>query len=607
MRYNKTFTPAQIPDFLLEDLPRASPADEFPIFVEFLDKYYDFIGDYTIDLEQVKDSARIPEELLQFLRAEFAPKFPRARINDRRLIEIVRNLFREKGTIGSFELIFRLFLDEVITITEPNKQILRASDGKWLQERSIVCDTSFLGVGFDRENITKIKISNGFNFFFVSVKRVEIVSSTVTRFYYTNNIDIVVNEYQKIDCIKTGLIVYRGIPKKQPARLKIVKPGEKWRLGQIFKIPSTVVPSIAQITKVGPNGEVRGVKLIQIGYEHVESEQLLISPYPNKPAESDYNIDEAIVGLNPDNSYIYHFTLTVNDRILNIDEEITASSDITYSQKLYFLEDYVEKGYVGYIEFNQSRKYLESEFADLLNQDISLDDWLRSRATFLYEFDYVTIYPGKAASADGMLSDPAIKLFDSYFYQLFSYVIHSRNDLKQYAPILDILHPAGFKHFQEYHKEAHLAISALVDRTPPSITIYPSDFVWILEEAIKHVVKEVADSVGAIDYSFWNFIKNLEETSTAIDGIALTPIKGFDDSTTNDEYLEFDINNTQSDSSSAQDITVLTFTAKYNDEMYFGEGYTQNETFTLIDPFNLSQNEFSTINMSWINTPETIP
>lgn len=195
MRYNKTFTPAQIPDFLLEDLPRASPADEFPIFVEFLDKYYDFIGDYTIDLEQVKDSARIPEELLQFLRAEFAPKFPRARINDRRLIEIVRNLFREKGTIGSFELIFRLFLDEVITITEPNKQILRASDGKWLQERSIVCDTSFLGVGFDRENITKIKISNGFNFFFVSVKRVEIVSSTVTRFYYTNNIDIVVNEY----------------------------------------------------------------------------------------------------------------------------------------------------------------------------------------------------------------------------------------------------------------------------------------------------------------------------------------------------------------------------------------------------------------------------
>jgi hypothetical protein len=50
MRYNKTFTPAQIPDFLLEDLPKAAGA-EYPIFIEFLNKYYEFMGQYTADLE----------------------------------------------------------------------------------------------------------------------------------------------------------------------------------------------------------------------------------------------------------------------------------------------------------------------------------------------------------------------------------------------------------------------------------------------------------------------------------------------------------------------------------------------------------------------------
>lgn len=214
-----------------------------------------------------------------------------------------------------------------------------------------------------------------------------------------------------------------------------------------------------------------------------------------------------------------------------------------------------------------------------------MDTWLESRARFIYEFDYLTLYPGKFVSSDGMLSDSSMRLFDAYFYQLFSYVINSQNDLKKYSSVLDIVHPAGLKYFSSYRKDGYLdEIDLSVDRIVPSITMYFSEFLSAAEEPIKHFVKNIlVELVNPADSSYWNFGKVLEDTPIATDANSKHITTGVSDSTTNEEYLELEINSTQEDIAISSDFGGLIITQEY-DMDYFGETYIDpNTTVTFGD------------------------
>ena len=60
-----------------------------------------------------------------------------AGVDKRKLIKNIRDLYIAKGTRKGHELFFRLLLNEEPTITYPNEQMLRLSDGKWTT-RSII-------------------------------------------------------------------------------------------------------------------------------------------------------------------------------------------------------------------------------------------------------------------------------------------------------------------------------------------------------------------------------------------------------------------------------------------------------------------------------------
>lgn len=120
---------SQLPEFI---------ANDYPKFVEFLKAYYTFVSNnYNIKIESLRDADNTSSSLLVFLRRELLKNFPNSVINERKLINTIRELYSRKGNLDSIKLLFKLFFNDSIIIRQPGSQILRASDGKWFQYNAI--------------------------------------------------------------------------------------------------------------------------------------------------------------------------------------------------------------------------------------------------------------------------------------------------------------------------------------------------------------------------------------------------------------------------------------------------------------------------------------
>ena len=129
----------QVPEFVRE---------EHPNFIAFLEAYYEFLenkqGTKKNDLiTKSKDLRYISD--VDYSIAEFENNFfntyasliPRnVEVDKGTLIKQILPLYLAKGNQKSFQLLFRLLFNEEVEVIQPNLNVLRASDGKWLIENA---------------------------------------------------------------------------------------------------------------------------------------------------------------------------------------------------------------------------------------------------------------------------------------------------------------------------------------------------------------------------------------------------------------------------------------------------------------------------------------
>jgi len=131
----------QLPEFVRED---------YPVFISFLESYYEFLETERIvggvsqknDLAQkLKDLRNISDVDVSLDKFEeqffktFADIIPKeTKVSKEFIIKNILPFYRSKGTVKSFEFLFRILFDEKIDIEYPKENILRASDGKWIIE-----------------------------------------------------------------------------------------------------------------------------------------------------------------------------------------------------------------------------------------------------------------------------------------------------------------------------------------------------------------------------------------------------------------------------------------------------------------------------------------
>jgi hypothetical protein len=134
----------QLPEFVRE---------EYPVFISFLEAYYEFLEQerYTSGISQKNNLVEKLKELrtisdVDFSLDDFEDQFfstfasllpKETKVSKDFLLKNILPLYKSKGTIKSFEFLFKILFNESIQIEYPREQILRASDGKWVKENII--------------------------------------------------------------------------------------------------------------------------------------------------------------------------------------------------------------------------------------------------------------------------------------------------------------------------------------------------------------------------------------------------------------------------------------------------------------------------------------
>jgi hypothetical protein len=122
----------QVPEFIREDNTQ---------FIAFLEAYYEFLEQTEKrNLESTRDIDDTIDSFIQYFRNEVLLHVPLSTLSDKRyLAKQIHEVYRAKGTIKSYEFLFRILFNETPQLYFPKTDMLRLSDGKWDQAVIVRC------------------------------------------------------------------------------------------------------------------------------------------------------------------------------------------------------------------------------------------------------------------------------------------------------------------------------------------------------------------------------------------------------------------------------------------------------------------------------------
>ena len=243
----------QVPEFVRQD---------YPTFLAFIEAYYEYMESQGVNLLQVKDLDLTLDSFVDYFRKELAINLPKnIQIDERFLLQHIKDHYLSKGSEASFKLLFKLLYNKTVSVAYPGQQMLRASDGKWQQDISmfvqvthgtpdlidgklvdVVKSDRILQVLIDRRQSVEIEVS----------RIVQISDNTyelfIDRKFFGN---IAIGDMIRYKDIFSGIIV------PTTASISISDPGTGFRIGQLFELKiGDGVRSIIKITRVSSIGAV---------------------------------------------------------------------------------------------------------------------------------------------------------------------------------------------------------------------------------------------------------------------------------------------------------------------------------------------------------------
>ena len=481
--------------------------DEYGAFVDFIKAYYQFLEETHTegaqpnykDLEALHSIENTLDVFVVQFKKELSALFPTNQLADERFVlQRLREFFKTRGSEESYKFIFRAFFNEDVTITHPSENILKTSDGNWEQSDFITVEQTVELVA--NKTITQLSIINNYGNYVVDI--IDIIDigidGLVKRFYYDSNIKLTLNKgdiVKAFDVNATGeSLIYAGIIKLSPARLKIVLPGTDYSRGQVINIGTDSVTlntkkTIARVLDTTSTGSVLTLEIIEHGYPHIENETFQRSPFTFVPASS---ITRTVTSSSP---------LTYN-YIINA-AEVTATGDnvvgITDSLSTgtgYGLESYsiAADFYSGATVIATSTESITTSSSTNIILPVEYLAWLDSLLVLTYEFDVIGKTKGRYTSDAGQISNQQMRIQDSYYYQLFSYLIETKQDRSNFKDILTTVHPAGLKLFSQILKEVDTQFAVQIVSTKSIDTKYIIDNIFSNDAFINGLTKNFTES-----------------------------------------------------------------------------------------------------------------
>ena len=322
---------SQIPEYIRENST---------FFSDFIKTYYKYaekrVGSIGLTQNRIFDTDidLTKEDYLVEFYATYGEKLPFAIAYDKRnFIKLLNTIYNAKGTEKSLKLVFKLLFNEDIKVSYPAEQILKASDGNWIEEKFI---TLFTQSGTVPLSNVQLVFKNSFGAFSVDSTRIEYLTQDTTRFYFKSFSKIGFVDNQLVYVKNNSNIVFSGKLLQSPSKLIIKQKGRDWQIGQVIIVPGTIKNTIGRVVSIDNNGGINSIEILEYGYSHNINQELVISPYPHKPANTQYDISSVLTSVNPP---VRHITLTINDSNTGTVENLEGHSSVI-NDKSYFLENY---------------------------------------------------------------------------------------------------------------------------------------------------------------------------------------------------------------------------------------------------------------------------
>ena len=414
--------------------------ENYPGLVEFVKLYYEFLQDSQVqDLEKIRDIDTSLDEFIDSFKAELAKNVPIDRAADKRLLlKNIRDFYLSRGSEESYKFLFRTLFSKEAELFYPSTQILRVSDGKWIQDVSI-----FLKV--IGTTTTLFPIEGKFITITTPTKSIVTYISSVVE--YSNDIfeAFIEREYQNFITVGStityseGQTTYTGIVLPCPTKVSIFNSGSGFKVGDIFSLKTSLGRGCTiKVTKVDSSGGIKAIQLVRFGLDYVST----FYSYLSSAKDIAYEYVHPAKLNHPTGNWSPTYTDPV-DGMLNygyasrqtyfyVDNQIPVANDSYTGDRLY-----ADGTYVGEIVgsfFNEASPESEENLA-IIRVDLGA----------------VAKYPGYYSTSDGFVSDE-MYIHDGEYYQAFSYVIKVEEELRKYSNIVKALvHPAGMKLFAEYN------------------------------------------------------------------------------------------------------------------------------------------------------------
>ena len=264
----------QFPEFVREENPGA---------IAFLEAYYtwlenDFGSISPMDLRSVYDLDQSMEEFVDHFRAQYLLNFPKSlaenadgqAVNEKNLIKNIKDFYLAKGSEISYKLLFRILYDVNVETYLPKTDILVASGGNFVQQTSIRV-TNLLGKDIYKaigQQVTQVNQNTQQVLGYARCERVvrfregnydiaELFLADIQG-SFDNGFSI---QFTKDDVIYKEEDTYSVV-----SGITIDSEGLGHIVGERVTISSpTGVGAIGEVSRVGLNGEVKKVRMINFG------------------------------------------------------------------------------------------------------------------------------------------------------------------------------------------------------------------------------------------------------------------------------------------------------------------------------------------------------
>ncbi len=257
---------SQVPEFVRSD---------YQSFVAFLEAYYEYLETTQQDLGTLRDLDKTLDSFIRYFKDELASKLPYSTVDQRFLMQHIKEHYGAKGSEASFKLLFRVLFGKEVTVDYPAKQMLRASDGKWNQDVSIFCKiltgnpNDPIGKIVDVVTPTKIirVLVDRRQYVELEVDRVVKISDNIYEYFIDRRFfgNISVGDRIRYRDDVNGIYFTAEIM-STTSTLEVQKPGSGFKVGDLYNIKNfDGYGSIMKVVRVDTNGGILQAQFIKFG------------------------------------------------------------------------------------------------------------------------------------------------------------------------------------------------------------------------------------------------------------------------------------------------------------------------------------------------------